>query len=196
MEQVERAYAASEIWQGEQIRRENESGVRMPDDEYIANVADIYGQSLGLDQHFCGELIETFTQRHESTYSLAPCAIDVLEGLSKRHIPLGIVSNNYPGIRDVLEEQGISEFFEPIIISEEVKLYKPDPEILRLACDRAGTTPEGCVYVGDHPFDILCAHEAGIAAVWTPLNRFMKVPEYIGAPEHTISYLGELLDII
>lgn len=29
MEAVQQAYAASELWQGEQIRKENETGVRM-----------------------------------------------------------------------------------------------------------------------------------------------------------------------
>ena len=36
---VEKAYAASELWQGEQVKRENETGVRMPDEEFVANVA-------------------------------------------------------------------------------------------------------------------------------------------------------------
>ncbi len=41
-ETVEEAYAATELWQGEQIRKENESGVRMPDDEYFENIVAVY----------------------------------------------------------------------------------------------------------------------------------------------------------
>ena len=47
-EAVERAYAASELWQGQQIMKENETGVRMPDEEYIAHVAGVYGRILKL----------------------------------------------------------------------------------------------------------------------------------------------------
>ncbi|WP_322200327.1 HAD family hydrolase [Acutalibacter intestini] len=195
-ETVERAYAASEIWQGEQVKKENETGIRMPDDEYLAHVVKIYCDSLNLSALVGGELTDIFSRGYEKSYYLVPGAMKVLTQLKARGLLLGIVSNNYAGIRQALEEQGISHFFAPIIISEEVSLYKPDPEILKLACAQAGVSSNDCVYVGDHPFDILCAHEAHMDVVWMPVNQFIQVPGYIGAPEHTVSALNELLDII
>ena len=49
-EAVERAYAASELWQGQQIMKENETGVRMPDEEYIAHLVFIYDIVHGILQ--------------------------------------------------------------------------------------------------------------------------------------------------
>ena len=42
LDDVEKAYAESEIWQGEQIRRENETGVRMGDEEFLGNIFQVY----------------------------------------------------------------------------------------------------------------------------------------------------------
>ena len=83
-----------------------------------------------------------------------------------------------------------------MVISEEVNLYKPDPRILQLACEKLGTTPGESVYVGDHPFDVLCAHSAGMAAAWLPANRFMEIPAFIGPPDYTISSLHEAAGVL
>ena len=83
-----------------------------------------------------------------------------------------------------------------MVISEEVNLYKPDPQILQLACEKLGTAPGESVYVGDHPFDVLCAHSAGMAAAWLPANRFMEIPPFIDPPDYTISSLLEAAEVL
>lgn len=109
---------------------------------------------------------------------------------------LGIVSNNHGKVRNVLEEMGIAHFFDPVIISEEAELYKPDAAIMELACERIGTEPSKCIYVGDHPFDILCAHAAHMPVIWLPVNGFMEVPDSIGAPEYTAASLKDAMSYI
>ena len=110
---------------------------------------------------------------------------------------MGIVSNNRPEIRQTLSEDlGLSSFFECIVISEEVGLYKPDPQIVEFACQQLGISCSDCVYVGDHPFDVCCAHDASMPAVWFPTNRFFKMPVEIGAPEYVIHDLEDLCAIL
>lgn len=195
-EAVERAYAASELWQGGQIMKENETGVRMPDEEYLTHVVQIYQRSLGLELDTGQELTAIFSRDYKKAYSLAPGALEVLRHLQSQGMPMGIVSNNHAGVRDVLKEQGILPYFQTVVISEEVGVCKPDPEILRLACAQTGTAPEDCIYVGDHPFDILCAHDAHMPVAWLPANRFMETPEFIGPPDYTIHSLKELIHLL
>lgn len=196
MEDVEKAYAASELWQGAQIQKENETGVRMPDGEYLQNVADVYRQALGLGEKACQALVGLFGRDYHKEYQLMPGAQALLQALKGCGARLGIVSNNHSGVRDTLAGMGIAPFFECTVISEEVGLYKPDPKILQLACEKLGVPCGESVYVGDHPFDVLCAHDAGMAAVWLPANRFMELPSYIAPPEyiaHSLSSVGEVL---
>ena len=58
-----------------------------------------------------------------------------------------------------------------------------------------GVDGKEVLYVGDHPFDILCAHEAGIHAAWMPPNPYYTIPEFIGKPEYQIKNLSQLLTI-
>lgn len=196
LEDVERAYAKSELWQGEQIQRENETGVRMPNEEYLQNIFDIYKTALGLPEEALGQLRDVFMRNYFMEYETVPGAINTLERLKLKGILLGIVSNNTPKVRAALTELGLAGFFDCIVISEEVDLYKPDPKILELACEQLGVSPKDSVYAGDHPFDILCAHRANMPAVWMPVNPFMEIPKYIGPPEYRVGELGEIVELI
>lgn len=196
MDDVEKAYAASELWQGAQIQKENETGVRMPDEEYLANVAAIYRQALNLPDEACEALTALFSRDYKKAYQLMPGAKGLLSQLKEKGLPLGIVSNNHTGVRQALEEMGIASFFSCVVLSEEAGLYKPDPQILRLACQNLGVPCEEALYVGDHPFDVLCAHAAGMKAIWLPANRFMAVPGFIGPPDYTIHTLPEAAAIL
>ncbi|MCI9225288.1 MAG: HAD family hydrolase [Acutalibacter sp.] len=196
MEDVERAYASSELWQGEQIQRENETGVRMPDGEYLQNILRIYRDALGLPEELPEELRGVFMRNYTMEYEPAPGAAETLEILKARGLSLGIVSNNTPKVRGALEGIGLDRFFGSIVISEEAGLYKPDPAILELACKQLGAAPGESVYVGDHPFDILCAHSAHMPVIWMPVNPYMSVPEHIGPPEHRVESLSEIAGLL
>lgn len=194
-ETVQQAYAASELWQGEQIKKENETGIRMSDEEYLDNLVNIYRQHVAFREDILPELQNVLMQKYEKQYALAPYAEEVLACLKGKGMKLGIVSNNYSKIRQVLADLELIDPFDGIVISEEVELYKPDPKILEYACVRLGVPCSDSIYVGDHPFDILCAHSAGMPVVWMPENSFMTIPQYIGDPEYQISSLSELMSI-
>jgi YjjG family noncanonical pyrimidine nucleotidase len=86
----------------------------------------------------------------------------------KRHARIGIVSNN---VLDEQEEKlrfcGLDQFVDELVVSGEVGVSKPDPEIFRVALDRLGVTPEQTVMVGDSwAADVEGARAAGIRSVW------------------------------
>lgn len=195
-EVVEKAYAASELWQGQQIQKENETGQRMSDEEYLQNVFDVYRKYLPLDKHDMEDFFDIFTGNHAKNYELTPGALDILSLLKKERIALGVVSNNHSKVRQALTALNITTFFDCIVISEEVNLFKPDPKILEYACEMVGVPCEESLYVGDHPFDVLCAHQANMPAVWLPPNRFFTMPEFIGKPEYTVNGLYELKTVL
>ena len=189
-EDVERAYAQSELWQGEQIQRENETGARMPDEEFLKNIFGVYRNALGLPEKALGELRGVFMRNYFMEYEPAFGAVETLERLKSRGLKLGIVSNNTPEVRAHLAELGLDRFFQSIVISEEVGLYKPDPAILELACEQLGAAPGDSVYVGDHPFDILCGHAAGMPVIWMPHDKEglqTAVPLFVTYPAAQLS---------
>jgi putative hydrolase of the HAD superfamily len=75
----------------------------------------------------------------------------------------GLVSNSwgtrrYP--RDLL-----GELFNAVVISGEVGIRKPSPEIYALGAERIGVEPRACVFVDDLPFNLSPAAELGMATV-------------------------------
>ena len=45
-------------------------------------------------------------------------------------------------------------------------MEKPDVGIMEIALSELMLPPEACLYVGDHPLDVLCAKEAGMDCAW------------------------------
>jgi putative hydrolase of the HAD superfamily len=75
----------------------------------------------------------------------------------------GLVSNSwgtrrYP--RDLL-----AELFDGVVISAEVRMRKPAPEIYALGAEAIGLQPNACVFVDDLPFNLDPATELGMATI-------------------------------
>ncbi|HWB66159.1 MAG TPA: HAD family phosphatase [Mycobacteriales bacterium] len=74
----------------------------------------------------------------------------------------GLLSNSwgldYP--RD-----GWDELFDAVVISGEVGMRKPEPEIYRLTADRLGLAPQQCVFVDDLLPNVRGAVDAGMVGV-------------------------------
>lgn len=112
---------------------------------------------------------------------------------------LGIIANQSIDILKILEESKINRFFKVIVISSEVKVRKPDPEIFRLAMNLANTSPEHCIMVGDRlDTDISPANKLGMKTIRTtnslfklqqPMNEFEK-------PTYMVANLSEIANIL
>lgn len=67
--------------------------------------------------------------------------------------------------RKVMEEFDITGLLEDIVISADVHLLKPGPEIYRLLMDKHGLLPEECVFTDDHIENITGAAAVGIHGI-------------------------------
>lgn len=74
----------------------------------------------------------------------------------------GLISNSW-GLG--IYERAPVDLFDEAIISGEVGLHKPQPEIYLLACERLGIEPSGCVFVDDLRENIEGAEAVGMTGV-------------------------------
>lgn len=189
-----------ELWIGQQILRENQSGIRMPDEEFSDHICSILAEHL-LKSSPAPKAYEALRNLvhlgYDSEYIPTEGSLECLKTLKKRGHKLAVVSNNPPKIRNVVKKLGLADFFDEIILSSEVGLEKPDPEILRLACRKLGAEPCRSVYVGDHPLDILCAGQAGMDAVWYAVKKTAGLKMYSAyKPKHILTSFAYLPDIV
>jgi putative hydrolase of the HAD superfamily len=130
-----------------------------------------------------------------------PDVKDTVIELHKRGYILGIIANTITEteIPDWIVEDGLTGYFQEVVLSSKVGYRKPGPEIYWEAAKRIGVEPEHCVYVGDNPVrDVEGARKAGygmMIVLYEPAT-FKKEPqtgEY--KADYTIQNLSELLDI-
>ncbi len=94
-------------------------------------------------------------------YRTFPEVPATLAGLRAAGYRLGIISNWDARLRPILEGLGLAEAFDPILISGEVGVEKPDRAIYELARQRLGARDGApLLQVGDHPRDDVAAARA------------------------------------
>ena len=77
-----------------------------------------------------------------------------------------VLSNADLTLRQRLEQElALHHLFDDIVISAEVGMAKPAPEVFRLAADRLALPPEACVFVDDWDKNIEAARGVGMQAV-------------------------------
>jgi putative hydrolase of the HAD superfamily len=96
-------------------------------------------------------------------------------------IRTGLLSNSMGTGR--YDRDAFPELFDGVVISGEVGLHKPQPEIFKLGCERIGLPPQECVFVDDLRENCDGAEAVGMTAI---LHR--------GA-DTTIPELERLLDV-
>jgi putative hydrolase of the HAD superfamily len=75
----------------------------------------------------------------------------------------GLLSNSMGAGR--YDRSAFPELFDGVVISGEVGMHKPQPEIFELACERVGLAPADCVFVDDLRENCEGAEAVGITAV-------------------------------
>jgi putative hydrolase of the HAD superfamily len=78
-------------------------------------------------------------------------------------IKTGLVSNSMGAGR--YDRDSFPELFDTVVISGEVGMHKPEPEIYRLAASRLELPPEECVFVDDLRENCKGAEAVGMTAV-------------------------------
>ena len=96
----------------------------------------------------------------------------VLEGLASLHaqgVPLGVVTNKADTfIQPLLEQTGLSGYFEVLVGGDRLPKVKPDPMPLVWACGRLGVSPAETLFIGDSINDALAARAAGCPVFLLP----------------------------
>jgi putative hydrolase of the HAD superfamily len=97
-----------------------------------------------------------------------PEAIDTLKHLRNGGIKLGIVSNGSVVVQEAkIEQLGLSEIVDAVLISEREGIRKPNPEIFHRAVTRLGVEISQTWFIGDNPDDdVAGAVAVGLRTFW------------------------------
>jgi epoxide hydrolase-like predicted phosphatase len=98
-------------------------------------------------------------------------------------IKTGLISNSW-GDGLAYDPALLDELFDAVVISGEVGMHKPEPEIFHLGAERIGVAPEECVFVDDLRENCEGAEAVGMKAILHrgPGGTLPQLEELLGVP--------------
>ena len=107
-------------------------------------------------------------------------------------IKLAILSNGAPEMLDaVVKHNKLDSMFDAVVSVDAVGIFKPDPRVYQLACDRLGLVREEIGFVSSNGWDAAGAKAFGFTTFW--INRAAAPVEQLGiTPDRLLTSLSEL----
>jgi len=127
------------------------------------------------DSNLRAELMEAYL-----SLDCYPEVPSVLKQLRERGAMLAILSNGTPDmLYSALTRSGIEKLLDACLSVEDVGIYKPDPQVYQLACDRLGVSASAISFQSANGWDAVGAAEFGFRVAW--INRFRQPRERLPA---------------
>ncbi len=87
----------------------------------------------------------------------------LLETLAGRY-KLGLLTNSSKRTHTVLEDIGLTSMFDEVVISADVGVVKPQPEIFTIMLERIKSSPAETIFIDDNNQNVASAATIGITA--------------------------------
>lgn len=159
-------------------------------------------ERLGIDRDDRWErlhrrLMKTHLDRIALCLECAPPVRELLTRLKERY-RVGLVSNfdDTETVYRVLAREKIDHCFDTVIISSEIGIRKPRPEIFVAACEKIDISPAEALFIGDSfENDIIGAKRLGMDTAW--INPAGLPPPVDGpTPDYIFSEPTDLSKIV
>ena len=120
----------------------------------------------------------------------------VLRRLKKAGMKTAILSNGSPRmLAAAVQSAGLADSLDAVLSVEEVGVFKPHPDVYRLAVERLGLPAGEMAFHSANAWDAAAAAHFGYRAVW--INRSGQPPERMpGTPAAEIDSLDGVADIL
>jgi 2-haloacid dehalogenase len=121
-----------------------------------------------------------------------PDVVLALRALRSGGMQTAILSNGSRGmLEDAVRAAGIADLLDACLSVDEVGVFKPAPEVYRLAVDRFGVPPSAVAFLSSNGWDVHGAASFGFQSIWVDRTGLPddRLP---GAPVHVIADLASL----
>lgn len=148
-----------------------------------------------------GEMVKTYREfnliNHDELTKPFPGAAETLANLERRGVRMGVVTSKIRQMADRgLRLFGLDRWMEVLVGFEDTEEHKPHPAPIQAAMELMAFRPGEVLMVGDSPFDLECARNAGVlsAAVKWSVHPLEKLLTY--KPDIVLNSFPELPEII
>ena len=121
----------------------------------------------GVDPQESADVYRQFQlENADKLVTIFPGINELLADLKEAGYVLGIVtSRTRESALRYMDMFGITSYFSDLVTCDDTTVHKPNPEPILLAMSKLGASAEESIMIGDSPFDIKCANNAGVDSV-------------------------------
>jgi beta-phosphoglucomutase family hydrolase len=103
----------------------------------------------------------------ESLDAVRPLEVVVAIAAAYRgRLPMAVASGGYrETITRTLDQLGVRDWFDAMVVAEDTKRHKPEPDVFLEAARRLGVPPESCVVFEDTDIGLEAARRGGMKSV-------------------------------
>lgn len=157
-------------------------------------LADAFeGLGISVASEMILQLADDFILHLSDFNHLIPESIEILEYLFPKY-KLHILTNGFSAIQvKKMHNAKVHQYFKTMTASDEFEIKKPDPKIFSEALERAGTTTQRSIMIGDNfEADILGAQNFGMKAIYYNPEKETST-DYKGIQISALLQLREIL---
>jgi len=160
---------------------------------------EIVGMALGdlgvTDTVLVRELADRYSAYRDELISVFPSTYSVLDALRSSGVRLGLITNgSSAGQREKLARFHLADYFEIILIDQELGFGKPDPRVYLHALDLLGLSPGEVWMVGDNLiWDIQAPQSVGIHSIWHDVQGSGLPAESTVCPDGIVTDISLIL---
>ena len=147
------------------------------------------------EDRYALELNESYLMLLSEQTLLVPYAIELLEYLKAKDYRLFVLSNGFTETQyRKLRSGGLESYFDRIVLSDEIGVTKPNPELFRYALEVTGSQIDDTLMIGDnYGADIMGACNSGWGQIYyNPEN----VPVTGVIPDYMVGDLRDIMTIL
>ena len=155
-------------------------------------------ENRGADKQKAKALAREFRLLSRQKLRAFPYVAELLKGLNERGAGVYLVSNAQSCFtRDEIDELGLTELFDGILISSEAGVKKPHRAIFDKAAELFGIELSSCFYVGnDLHDDVLGAQGAGIRTVYIETEQSGRYDGLMIRPSFEVKDHKEMMELL
>ncbi|MFA3789921.1 haloacid dehalogenase type II [Aliiglaciecola sp. SL4] len=129
-------------------------------------------------------------------YGCLPAFDDVaiaLPKLAQKYRLIAFSNGESDSVQGLLEQAEIADYFHAAVSADEIKTFKPDPQIYQHLLNRIDATAQDTWLISSNPFDVIGAKSNGLHAAWLKRSATAVFDPWGVEPDIEISQLDELL---
>ncbi len=142
--------------------------------------------SIVVPRYFQGKSTKDVTSYYDKIFLefiddviLTKKAKETLEGLKKRKIRLAIATNTYHKQAErILKVMGLRKYFEVIVGADDVRIGKPEPDIIYKAVKELGLKISEIVFIGDNKIDMQTCENARCSTIGYKIDGHKRIDNF------------------